>query len=227
MVFGDLEIIPEEGVVRLAGTDVHLTKIEFRLLVELATNLGRVLSREVLLERVWGYGYFGDGCRRRPHPSPADQDRARPRQPPLCRHHPGSTSSILIRHDSAAVESTGASSPHHRTLQARGLLHVIIALSTLTLARQTLSRTVRSELLSVAVRNAQRVENGLGAETEIEDVGVLLDNLTITEGSFPCFRSVMPPERSIRPSMLTLPSSPRELVEAAMRAECVRVNGRP
>ncbi|MEC7967052.1 MAG: response regulator transcription factor [Actinomycetota bacterium] len=61
MVFGDLEIIPEEGVVRLAGTDVHLTKTEFRLLVELATNQGRVLSREVLLERVWGYGYFGDG----------------------------------------------------------------------------------------------------------------------------------------------------------------------
>ena len=61
MVFDDLEIIPEEGVVRLAGTDVHLTKTEFRLLVELATNPGRVLSREVLLERVWGYGYFGDG----------------------------------------------------------------------------------------------------------------------------------------------------------------------
>ena len=61
VVFDDLEIIPEEGVVRLAGTDVHLTKTEFRLLVELATNPGRVLSREVLLERVWGYGYFGDG----------------------------------------------------------------------------------------------------------------------------------------------------------------------
>jgi DNA-binding response OmpR family regulator len=61
MVFGDLEIIPEEGVVRLGGDEVHLTKTEFRLLVELATNPGRVLSREVLLERVWGYGYFGDG----------------------------------------------------------------------------------------------------------------------------------------------------------------------
>jgi len=61
MVFGDLEIIPEEGVVRLAGDEVHLTKTEFRLLVELATNPGRILSREVLLERVWGYGYFGDG----------------------------------------------------------------------------------------------------------------------------------------------------------------------
>jgi len=59
--FGDLEIIPEEGVVTKAGEQVHLTKTEFRLLVELASSPGRVFSREVLLERVWGYGYFGDG----------------------------------------------------------------------------------------------------------------------------------------------------------------------
>jgi DNA-binding response OmpR family regulator len=59
--FGDLEIVPDEGVVRRNGRDVHLTKTEFRLLVELANGPGRVFSREVLLERVWGYGYFGDG----------------------------------------------------------------------------------------------------------------------------------------------------------------------
>ena len=59
--FGDLEIVPEEGVVRRNGRDVHLTKTEFRLLVELAQSPGRVFSREVLLERIWGYGYFGDG----------------------------------------------------------------------------------------------------------------------------------------------------------------------
>ena len=59
--FGDLEIVPEEGVVRRGGRDVHLTKTEFRVLVELAQNPGRVFSREVLLERIWGYGYFGDG----------------------------------------------------------------------------------------------------------------------------------------------------------------------
>ena len=59
--FGDLEIAPDEGVVRRDGEELHLTKTEFRLLVELAQNPGRVLSREVLLERVWGYGYFGDG----------------------------------------------------------------------------------------------------------------------------------------------------------------------
>jgi DNA-binding response OmpR family regulator len=59
--FGDLEIVPEEGVVRRSGRDVHLTKTEFRVLVELAQSPGRVFSREVLLERIWGYGYFGDG----------------------------------------------------------------------------------------------------------------------------------------------------------------------
>lgn len=60
LVFGDLEICPEEGVVRRDGAETHLTKTEFRLLVELASSPGRVFSREVLLERVWGYGYFGD-----------------------------------------------------------------------------------------------------------------------------------------------------------------------
>jgi DNA-binding response OmpR family regulator len=59
--FGDLEIIPEEGIVLRDNAEVHLTKTEFRLLVELASAPGRVFSREVLLERVWGYGYFGDG----------------------------------------------------------------------------------------------------------------------------------------------------------------------
>jgi two-component system, OmpR family, response regulator MtrA len=59
--FGDLEIVPDEGVVRRGGEEIHLTKTEFRLLVELATTPGRVFSRETLLERVWGYGYFGDG----------------------------------------------------------------------------------------------------------------------------------------------------------------------
>jgi DNA-binding response OmpR family regulator len=59
--FGDLEVIPDEGVVRRDGVEVHLTKTEFRLLVELASSPGRVHSREHLLEKVWGYDYFGDG----------------------------------------------------------------------------------------------------------------------------------------------------------------------
>ena len=39
---------------------VELTAVEFDLLWMLAQNHGRVLSREQLLEKVWGYDYFGD-----------------------------------------------------------------------------------------------------------------------------------------------------------------------
>ncbi|MBU2610084.1 MAG: winged helix-turn-helix domain-containing protein, partial [Chloroflexi bacterium] len=39
---------------------VELTAIEFDLLKALAENRGRVLTREQLLEKVWGYDYFGD-----------------------------------------------------------------------------------------------------------------------------------------------------------------------
>ncbi len=56
-----LEIRQDEGIVLKDGTDVHLTRTEFRLLCELASKPGRVLSREQLLERVWGYDWFGDG----------------------------------------------------------------------------------------------------------------------------------------------------------------------
>ncbi|MGH9023664.1 MAG: winged helix-turn-helix domain-containing protein [Acidimicrobiia bacterium] len=61
IAFGEVVVEPEAGSVSRSGETVHLTKTEFRLLCELATNPGRVLSREQLLERVWGYDYFGDG----------------------------------------------------------------------------------------------------------------------------------------------------------------------
>ncbi|MCZ2860440.1 response regulator transcription factor [Blastococcus sp. VKM Ac-2987] len=57
---GDLEIAPADGTVTRDGELLSLTRTEFRLLCELATEPGRVLSREELLERVWGYDYFGD-----------------------------------------------------------------------------------------------------------------------------------------------------------------------
>jgi two-component system response regulator MtrA len=42
------------------GDEVAVTPTEFRLLVELARRPGQVFTREMLLERVWGYGYLGD-----------------------------------------------------------------------------------------------------------------------------------------------------------------------
>jgi DNA-binding response OmpR family regulator len=63
LTFGDLELIPEQGVLRRVDGegDIHCTRTEFRLLCELAANANKVLSREQLLDRVWGYDYFGDG----------------------------------------------------------------------------------------------------------------------------------------------------------------------
>jgi DNA-binding response OmpR family regulator len=58
--FGDVELRREQGVVRKAQGEVSLTKTEFRLLCEFADHAGAVLSRDQLLERVWGYEYLGD-----------------------------------------------------------------------------------------------------------------------------------------------------------------------
>ena len=60
-VFGDLEIRPDEGVARRHGVQLQLTKTEFHLLCHFAKHVGRVFSREQLLEFVWGYDYLGDG----------------------------------------------------------------------------------------------------------------------------------------------------------------------
>jgi DNA-binding response OmpR family regulator len=56
----EIEVTPDDGVVRVRGEVVHLTRTEFRLLCELASSPGRVFSREVLLESIWGYDYVGD-----------------------------------------------------------------------------------------------------------------------------------------------------------------------
>lgn len=60
LVAGDLELHPHQGLACRGGKELHLTRTEFRLLVELAAHPGRVVSREELLERVWNYDYFGD-----------------------------------------------------------------------------------------------------------------------------------------------------------------------
>lgn len=56
---GDLQVDEAAGEVRLSGRPVALTRTEFRLLCELARQVGRVLSRAQLLAAVWEYE-FGD-----------------------------------------------------------------------------------------------------------------------------------------------------------------------
>ena len=59
-VFGDVEVRRDLGLVFKAGRELPLTKTEYNLLCEFAENPNVVLSREQLLERVWGYDYLGD-----------------------------------------------------------------------------------------------------------------------------------------------------------------------
>jgi DNA-binding response OmpR family regulator len=58
--FGDIELRREQGIVLKGGDELNLTKTEYRLFCEFADHAGAVLSRDQLLERVWGYEYLGD-----------------------------------------------------------------------------------------------------------------------------------------------------------------------
>ena len=57
---GPLAIDVAGRTVSRDGTDIPLTRTEFDLLHELVRHSGQVLSRDVLLDRVWGYDYLGD-----------------------------------------------------------------------------------------------------------------------------------------------------------------------
>ena len=57
--FGRLEIDEAAREARVDGVDLRLKPREFALLLELANNVGIALSRERLLERVWGFDFDG------------------------------------------------------------------------------------------------------------------------------------------------------------------------
>jgi two-component system response regulator MtrA len=57
---GPLAIDVGARTVARDGTVIPLTRTEFDLLVELARRPGQVFTREVLLERIWGYDFLGD-----------------------------------------------------------------------------------------------------------------------------------------------------------------------
>lgn len=60
IVVGDLEIDNDQHEVKKNGQIIKLTLKEYQLLEYLAENRGKVLSRNALLDRVWGYDYFGE-----------------------------------------------------------------------------------------------------------------------------------------------------------------------
>jgi two-component system response regulator MtrA len=57
---GTVDLDPDAFTASKGGSDIPLTATEFKLLLELARHRGQVLSRDQLLERVWGYTYLGD-----------------------------------------------------------------------------------------------------------------------------------------------------------------------
>ena len=60
IVIGDLAIDLEKFEVRFRDEVIDLTLIEFEVLKYLAGQPGQVITRETLLEKVWGYEYYGD-----------------------------------------------------------------------------------------------------------------------------------------------------------------------
>ena len=60
IVVGDLELDLDKFEVKVRGEIIDLTLREFEVLKFLATQPGQVVTREVLLEKVWGYEYYGD-----------------------------------------------------------------------------------------------------------------------------------------------------------------------
>ena len=59
-MFGPLAVDLAGRTVARDGTEIPLTRTEFDLLVELIQRPGQVLTRDQLLDRVWGYDYLGD-----------------------------------------------------------------------------------------------------------------------------------------------------------------------
>src|SRR5690606_1371664 len=57
---GQLVIHPDAYIVSKRGEKIELTHREFELLYYLAKHIGQVMTREHLLQTVWGYDYFGD-----------------------------------------------------------------------------------------------------------------------------------------------------------------------
>lgn len=60
LTVGDLTIYPDAYQVKRRGETIELTHREFELIHYLAKHLGQVMTREHLLQAVWGYDYFGD-----------------------------------------------------------------------------------------------------------------------------------------------------------------------
>lgn len=60
LLIGSLIVQPDAYLVTKRGVAIELTHREFELIYYLAKHIGQVMTREHLLQAVWGYDYFGD-----------------------------------------------------------------------------------------------------------------------------------------------------------------------
>ncbi len=60
LVFGQLIIDEKAHTVNIGGENITLTFKEYELLLLLAKNPGKVMTRDVILEKIWGYDYDGE-----------------------------------------------------------------------------------------------------------------------------------------------------------------------
>ena len=85
-----IQLDPDRHLVFVRGEEVHLRRKEFELLALLMENAGRLLTRDVLIDRIWGSDYFGDTKTLDVHikrlRSHIEED---PLRPPPHHHRPG------------------------------------------------------------------------------------------------------------------------------------------
>ena len=100
----DRPIVPRSDSARWRSTSstvwsvrasvIHLSAIDQSLLYLLASRGGRVISRDEILDGVWGTDFVAEQHRRSPYPEPADQAAERLPPPALHRHRPGQGLSV-------------------------------------------------------------------------------------------------------------------------------------
>jgi DNA-binding response OmpR family regulator len=167
---GVVEVDRGRHLVRCAGQEVHLTAKEFALLLALIDARGRVLSRDALLQDVWGYSYTEGPHRGRPRAPPARED-ARLRRLDRDREIAGVPYSARRRmtrfglRERIAVGAVAAS--------AAALVAVLLLVGP-DLRRRTVANT-RTTLLAEARLMARVVERPLAEGAPPAEIDALVD----------------------------------------------------
>ena len=86
---GALRIDYTSSVVTMDGKELHLTPIEYKLLILLAKNIGKVLTHSYIIERIWGTGIESDIVSLRVYMAGLRKKLKQGQNPPLIQTHVG------------------------------------------------------------------------------------------------------------------------------------------